>query len=92
MATGRIVRAHSAVKMAGAGRIPPPAKCPPAAKPRMIEPIRPVRKTRKGADVVIGGPFRFERYGGESLKFYCATNSGIAGEPWLPGYSIRAWR
>jgi hypothetical protein len=92
MATGRIVRAQSAVKMAGAGRTPPPDRCPPAAMPRMIEPIRLVRKNLKGADVVNGGPFRFERCGGESLKFYCARNSGMAGEPRLPGYSIKAWR
>ena len=57
-ATGTIATAHSAVTIAGSGSRPPPARWPPAASATMMDPISPVRNSRKEARVIVSSPLR----------------------------------
>ena len=48
-ATGAVTSsAKMAVMMAGAGRVPPPTRCAPAARPRTVAPTKVVRSSLKG--------------------------------------------
>lgn len=48
-----------AAKTATAGNWPPPARCPPAARPSTTETMSPVRNSRNDARGIIGVPFRW---------------------------------
>ena len=52
-----MVTAQMAARTAGAGNWPPPARCPPTARPRRIDPISPERNSRNEAWGFTGCPF-----------------------------------